>query len=183
MLPLVIVNLDLFSRTRSFGFFLCVAAMAISVDIRAVRTYRGQSPRSGAALVLGSQAEWAHNSVLCHDSGFWGQISELSKRSGRTTRFFATIRGSGGKYPSYPSGVATQLGFLPRFEVLGTNNRVIQVEWPHNSGFRHDSGIRGQISELSMRSGRTTRDFVTIQGSGVKIPSYPSGVATQLRFL
>ncbi len=129
------------------------------------------------------QAEWPHNSVICHDSGFWGQISELSKRSGRTTRDFVTIRGSGGKIPSYPSGVAAQLGFLPRFGLLGANIRVIQAVWPHNSGFCHDSGFWGQISELSKRSGRTTRFFATIRASGDKYPSYPSGVAAQLGYL
>ena len=52
--------------------------------------------------------------------------SDLSKRSGHTTRKFATIWGSGDKYPSYPGGVAAQLGFLPRFGVLGTKSLVIQ---------------------------------------------------------
>ncbi len=77
-----------------------------------------------------------------------------------------TIRGSGDKYPSYPSGVAAQLGYLPRFGLLGTNIRVIQAEWPHNSVICHDSGFWGQIWELSKRSGRTTRLFATIRGAG-----------------
>ncbi len=54
--------------------------------------------------------------------------SDLSKRSDHTTRDLVTIRALGDKYPTYPSGVAAQLGYLPRFGLLGTNIRVIQAE-------------------------------------------------------
>ncbi len=81
---------------------------------------------------------------------------------------FGRTSGREDKYPSYPGGVAAQLGYLPRFGVLGTNIRVIQAEWPHNSVICHDSGFWGQISELSKGSGRTTRLFATIRGSGDK---------------